>query len=523
MIYGDALTLQRQRRQTVDLILLGFAAVCTLTFFGWALTSGNVSQAVMLVAALVALPLGAAVVWRSPVVAVYGMFACAVMVESNKLGAGLSLTDRIPAFQDIQSFMPVRGVILTPIEVLAIGCIVVLLLQKRLTLRGGPLIVPFAVLLAVLAFGVYRGHASGGDLKIALWGVRSMFLMFAVYLLTVNLIKTPAQARLLLGMFLAGAAAKGVIGLWRYVVDFHGQVQTSDTGVAGNALMEHEESFFFLLVLLFVVVAFAFGLSKRDKRLSLIALAFVLIPFLANQRRVAIGALILCVAVLTILIFVFEPSRRRGLVKLVSMAAVAMCIYGAWGWSSTSLAATPVQAVKSTFEPNQRDASSNDYRTIEDADLKATAKSNPLLGVGFGLQIHQAVPLPDISDTYTWYLYLPHNGYLWLGMTTGLLGLAAFEYVMGSAVLKYVAVIKATAAQREMRALFVLSLLSIVAFAVFVLLDQGILSDRLAVFVGVQMGLLGLAPALSSQTEASKDIVRGSEPLNKNGVASAAY
>ena len=286
--------------------------------------------------------------------------------------------------------------------------------------------------------------------------------------------------------------------------------------------MEHEESFFFLLVLLFVVVAFAFGLSKRDKGLALVSLAFVLIPFLANQRRVAIAALILSLAVLTILIFVFEPSRRRGLVKLMSIAAVAMCIYGAWGWSSTSLAATPVQAVKSTFEPNQRDASSNDYRKIEDTDLKATAKTNPLIGVGFGRQIEQAVPLPDISDTYTWYLYLPHNGYLWLGMTTGLLGLIAFEYVMGLAVLKYVAVIKATAAQPEMRAMFVLSLLSMVAFAVFVLLDQGIFSDRLAIFVGVQMGLLALAPALSSQTESSRGMMRKGR-FSRKGVASAAY
>ena len=165
--------------------------------------------------------------------------------------------------------------------------------------------------------------------------------------------------------------------------------------------------------------------------------------------------------------------------------------------------------VKSTFEPNQRDASSNDYRKIEDTDLKATAKSDPLLGIGFGRQIEQAVPLPDISATYTWYLYLPHNGYLWLGMTTGLIGLVAYEYLMGAAVLKYVAAIKATAAQPEVRALFVLSLLSLVAFAVFVLLDQGIFSKRLAIFVGVQLGLLALAPSLASHPESTPALAHG--------------
>ena len=117
--------------------------------------------------------------------------------------------------------------ILTPIECLAMGCIVVLLLQKRLTLRGGPLMAPFAVLLAMLVFGVYRGHAAGGDFKIALWGRASMFLMFAVYLLTVNLIKTPPQSATAARHVPGRCGRKGVIGLWRYVVDFHGQVQTS--------------------------------------------------------------------------------------------------------------------------------------------------------------------------------------------------------------------------------------------------------------------------------------------------------
>ena len=99
--------------------------------------------------------------------------------------------------------------------------------------------------------------------------------------------------------------------------------------------------------------------------------------------------------------------------------------------------------------------------------------------------------LPDISAAYGWYLYLPHNNLLWLGMTMGLLGLVAFLYLMASVALQSVGALMASQ-DAEHRLLYALGLASLIAFLIFALLDQGLLSQRMDIFMGVIMGLLAL-------------------------------
>ncbi len=48
-----------------------------------------------------------------------------------------------------------------------------------------------------------------------------------------------------------------------------------------------------------------------------------------------------------------------------------------------------------------------------------------------------------------------------------------------------------------LRALFMLSLLSTAMFLTFALYDQGLLAPRVCLFMGVQFGLLALAPQLA--------------------------
>ena len=52
----------------------------------------------------------------------------------------------------------------------------------------------------------------------------------------------------------------------------------------------------------------------------------------------------------------------------------------------------------------------------------------------------------------------------------------------------------------HLRALFMLSLLSTAMFLTFALYDQGLLAQRVCLFMGVQFGLLALAPRLAQPT-----------------------
>lgn len=503
MTYAAVLAHQGQRLRLWNLALLTVAGAGLLLFAAWVLRSGDVGQALLMAVALAAGLLGMVLVWRNPRAAVYVLFAAAVVVEVHPLGGGLSITDRIPAFHNLQTLLPLPGLILNPVECLVLLSLGVVLLKGRVG-RGervelGSLGLPFALLLAVIALGVVKGITAGGDVRIALWGVRALLLLFLTYLLTVNLVRERGHVRILFAVLVIGVAIKALIGLWRYAVDFGGSIGAQvETGVPGNALMAHTESFFFLMLAFLAVLAFALRLPRRDRRLALIGLLIVLVPLLANHRRVAIAALLLATLALLIVLYALEPSTRRAIVAGVLVAFMVLPAYGALTWNSTSLVALPVQAVKSSFDPDARDASSNHYRDIENHNMRAMARQSPLLGVGFGVPMVQHQVLPDISQSYEWYLYLPHNGLLWLGMTTGIVGLAVFLYFAASLLLRSVAAIRAAEGDAELRCVFIVGLLSVVGYLTFVLFDQGILNERLSIFLGVQAGLLAVAPRLIS-------------------------
>jgi O-antigen ligase len=228
-------------------------------------------------------------------------------------------------------------------------------------------------------------------------------------------------------------------------------------------------------------------------------MAFVItvLPLLANQRRVAIAAFVITTVLLVIVLYALEPQRRRSIVSLLTLCALIIPVYGFATWDNDTVIAMPTQAIKSQFAPDRRDASSDKYRDIENVNLRATAEESPVVGVGFGVPMTQEQILPNIRRSYTWYLYLPHNNILWLAMTMGLLVLSSFGWLIASVLKQTVGAIRASASEPQFRAVYVLSLLTTAMFLTFALYDQGLLSQRICLFMGVQFGLLALAPRLA--------------------------
>ena len=488
-----ATTLGKQRRHegglTVAMMLTGALLAAMLALL---LVAGSgLWPAAMLLGGLVL----AALVWHRPAASVYLLWFCAIAVEAQPLKFGLSITDELRAFQDLQALIGVPGLAFNGVELLAAYAAGVVVLKRVAAgegLRAGALIGPFAVLLGVLALGIVRGVMAGGDATIALWGVRGAGIMFIAYLLSANLIESKAQVRALVLVLVGAAALKGLIGLWRYAVDIRFDLSRVAEAAGGNSLMEHEESFFFLMVVLLAALTLVYAVNSHDRRLALLSAALVALPLLANQRRAAIAALLLAAVVTVVVVYVTGPRWRRGIVRGLMVAALVLPAYVYLGWGHVSVLTMPVQAIKSGIAPDQRDASSNAYREIEDRNLRATAAENPLLGIGLGLPMRQVAPLPNIGAAYAWYLLLPHNGLLWLAMTTGVAGLATFSYLAASAGVKSLQALRG-ATDPELRLVYLLTLLALTGYLVFALLDQGLLSQRIGIFMGVLLGLLPTA------------------------------
>ena len=109
--------------------------------------------------------------------------------------------------------------------------------------------------------------------------------------------------------------------------------------------------------------------------------------------------------------------RRRAFFAGAVPLLLATIVFLSLTWNASGIAGQPARAIRSLYEPDLRDASSNLYRLIETYDISATIHDDPLFGVGFGREFHMVVPLPDLSWWPFW-RFETHNNVLWIWLKT---------------------------------------------------------------------------------------------------------
>jgi hypothetical protein len=482
------------------LLLLGALLAVILAWL--LLTFGNSRGNLFAPAMVLGFIFVVAAIWRNPMVGPYILMAAAVLIEENPLGFGASLTDQIPIFHDINGIMAVRGVYLNSIEVILLITAAAWLLRSEVSGRPhfqtGPIFLPFTAFIGMILLGVVHGVLTGGDIKISFWTIRAIAYIYLAYLLTIQILKDRRQLDALIWIFIIGVAIKGAIGWWRYYVNLQTDLSRLTTIPGVNSLMAHEESFFFVALILLAVVQFLYGAPRKQKTLTLLAVPLVMIPLLANQRRASVMALFVGLVALAVVSYALLHGRRRLILSVLVVSTVVVPLYSVLFWNSSGLIGEPVQAIKSGFQPDARDFASNAYRDAENVNLKFTVRKSPLVGIGFGKEMVMQWPLPDISQFFAWYRIVPHNTILWIMMTTGIAGFILFWYWIGTTVLQ-----GCLAARRlvgkELQGLMVYGMLMLIALLVFALLDQGFLSLRVTLFVGILLGVTFAIPRLETQ------------------------
>ncbi len=180
----------------------------------------------------------------------------------------------------------------------------------------------------------------------------------------------------------------------------------------------------------------------------------------------------------------------------------------------------PAHAIVSIFRPDVQNAPSNMYRTIENYDLKYTAKQNPLLGAGFGTKFLQPLRLPDISQHDRNYLYIPHNTLYWVWMRLGLIGFLAFWYLLCTTIIRAGIILRSLRdPYLQLTAIYIVGIIFaeiIVAYG-----DYQLYSFRNVMYIGLLAGILMKLPALDEnelEREASREAPHSmSSPAMSNG------
>jgi O-antigen ligase len=435
-------------------------------------------------------------VWKRPIRGLYIIFGAALLLEQLALHFPDSITDTTGFFENLNnSNSALNGIPITPAEIVMLAAVLIWVAssisRRTLEFPKGPIVRAYVAFVLVVLFAEIQGLVAGGNFLISLWELRPQAYGLVAFILAAALVRTRADLLRLAGIFAVIVALKGLIADYRYLVTLHRDMK----GI--EAIMAHEESYFFAL---FLIAALGIILWSKSKRIQLGAIALTAIVGLAlnaNQRRAGVLALTLGIAVFVILAARFDAANRRRLVTgaVILVIVLGGILIGFWDHQS-GLLGEIVRPFHSLFAPDARDASSNLYRQAEDANLLLTFRSSPIVGIGFGRPMLYAFHMVDISGLYPLWNYIPHNTLLWIGMRMGIVGYVTFFGLLAMAVLQACRVARDT---RDilLRGVAIFAVVAIAMELAVGYVDLQLDLYRNLIFLGALLGVIHRLPAIA--------------------------
>jgi hypothetical protein len=453
----------------------------------------------------------AAVTWK-PRVGLYVMLALVLMFEVG--GPDPLMLPGHYFHYGLQSSLGVSGFIASPLELLMVLVLVVWLVpglvRGNLDYRGGDLGWPIGLFFVAILLGIVRGAGGGGDTYIAFWEARSLLYFGICYLLTANLIRTRRDVAVLVGIFLFANGVYAIEGAYRDLL----LIRTGLLDVPQEFSYSHEVVIFLSVLVLQVLIQL---IVKAPLWLRIAGVLLAPIGFytlLATHRRAGYIALALAFVIMAI---PWVVRHRKAMLLVFVPGVIVMAVYLPVFWNNTGVFGQPARAVRSLYEPDERDASSNDYRDLEKINVQETILADPLLGVGFGQPFQFVVPLPDLSWWPFWH-FEPHHNILWVWLKTGALGFTVF-WVMMMGALAIAGSRVLTLSDPTLITFAYLALASIVITLVFSYVDLGLTNGRVTMFLGVVLGVLAVLRQIDAETVGAGAAEAGAAKLGATATA----
>jgi O-antigen ligase len=478
------------RVRSVAVIGSGFALAAGA---GLVIAALGPRREMVVLAALLWIPLPA-LFWRLPATAVLIPASVALLFELFGNGLADQLTERFELFRTLNTSYGLSGIVVSPAEIIVGTAALTLLIRgvakRDIRVPTSTLSRGLAALLLVLVVAMVRGRLAGGDFQIMVDEVRPFLYVGALYLIATQAMRTPSQLWALLWVDILATGFKGLQGTYRYIV-------LQGTYPPPEAILAHDESIFFSLFILLTAGLWLFGIRGRLRIVATSLLPFVVTADLANQRRAAWIILAVGIVLLLVSSWVSSPERRRRTLLAAVAFSVFSAVYLPAFWNDNSTVAQPARALRSAFDPNARDDSSDFYRQVERMDLGIDIRGSTPVGLGFGRPIPHPIPLPyDASAGDPLINFVPHNTILYLWLRSGVAGALAFWFVIGAATVVACRVIRSH--DRRLALVGAFALWTVGAYVLEGWYDQGLAQYRTGVLVGCVLGCAEVARRISS-------------------------
>jgi hypothetical protein len=440
-------------------------------------------------------------IWMEPVRGLQFIFFMCMLIENDGRTPPIMLpTNYLPFFLNFNligtdygtsalefiKFSPAEAIM-----VLAFGSWLIRSIAKRdLQWQSGKFFPIIMLMIVWVTFGFIHGMVTGGDFLLALWEVRAIYLFAATYLITTNLITNREQLKSLAWIIVVGLGLRSLLGVYAY--------SQLVGNITDQGILQHEDSLLFnLLFFLPIILIF----NKGPRALIWGALAFVpsaLFADLENNRRAGIAAFIIAFAALLLLAWFLMSERKKQLGAFIIVIVAVAAIYLPVAWNAQGQWAFPARAIRSQFSPNDRDAGSDAYRMMEDADLKFTRDMSPWIGVGYGKPWIEFIPLPRVSTGFL--QYVAHDSVLWIWMRLGHVGFFIFLMLIAQ-VLIYGPQYCRGVRDPLVQTFGIIAILYMLMAFIYGKYDLQFANYRSMIVLGVFLGLLGNLPKFAAEPE----------------------
>ncbi len=295
-------------------------------------------------------------------------------------------------------------------------------IDRRGPAPAGPMRIFAALCLAGALWMWTWGMARGGaDFASSLWQVQRVIYLPTFYFVFQLALRGRADRRALAKILVVAACFKAVLAIYLAAT-----VSWPDDGSVGYATT-HEDSMLFAGAFCVLVVPLLERVKPKHLRLCLFLLPLLVAGMIANTRRIVWVELGAGLAV----VFWLTPWTRvkRLLARTAVLTSPLVVVYMGIGWVSTASVFEPVHIIRSIVDSDAD--MSTQWRDWENYNLIYTLRQHPFLGTGYGHEFIELVKLPDISESYALYRYIPHNAILGLWAFGGLLGFTALWTMLG--------------------------------------------------------------------------------------------